>query len=224
MKKTLSVFLVLLSLTACGKKDDPKPQPTPDPTPSSVPTPTPTVTPTPDPTPIPDPTPTPSPSPDPSPTPDPEPLFKGPKELGKYVNKFVADGMIQKLNVIPNMKNPMLEIQLASLKQYGQYVIGLCESGGNQRRVTFDPSFWNSVDETQKELLAHHELGHCVLGRPHRTDLLKDKTYASIMYPVIMKNTTYMGNFDYYQNELYTWQGSEAPGSSQVYICNEPQK
>jgi hypothetical protein len=130
-------------------------------------------------------------------------LYVGPADVEKYVSKFVDDAKAQGVDVTPDMDNPKLIIQFGDLSAYGSSVIGLCESGSNQRTVTFNPSFWNSVDDTQRELLAHHELGHCVLYRPHRSDLLQSGAYASIMYPIIMSNSTYTGNYAYYQQELF---------------------
>lgn len=172
-------------------------------------------------------TPTETPAPTPTTTPSPAPtsgqLFEGPAELTPYVQKFVDDAQIQGVDVLPDMDNPILEIRIASLDAYGSSVIGLCETSGSQRRVTFDPDFWNNVSETQRELLAHHELGHCVLYRAHRTATLSSGAYASIMYPIIMSSSTYQNNYDYYQQELFSYGLSAAdvnPNASTVHICN----
>lgn len=169
---------------------------------SSNPVPTPTVTPT------------------AAPTSSAADLYSGSVELASYVEKFVDDAKIQGVNVLPDMSNPKLEIQVASLSSYGSGVIGLCETGGGSRRVTFDPGFWNPGSETQRELLVHHELGHCVLYRAHKTDLLPSGAYASIMYPVIMSSSTYLNNYDYYQQELFVQAGQSDANTKKTYICN----
>ncbi|MBU6375500.1 MAG: hypothetical protein KGQ59_05850 [Bdellovibrionales bacterium] len=153
-------------------------------------------------------------------------LYTGPAELAKYVGKFVDDAKAQGVDVTPEMSNPKLEIRIASLSSYGSSVIGLCETSGSLRRVTFSPTFWDSVDETQRELLAHHELGHCVLYRPHRTEILSDGSYASLMYPFIMRSSTYTANYDYYQNELFHYSAAEVmpenydPNMVTVHVCD----
>jgi len=134
-------------------------------------------------------------------------LFTGPDELEKYVVKFVDDAKAYGIDVLPAM-NPTLEIQISSLDTYGESVIGLCETSEGKRRVTFDPDFWNTVSETQKELLVHHELGHCVLHRAHQTNRLPTNAYASIMYPMLLTNETYLGNASYYLQELFTEAGA----------------
>jgi hypothetical protein len=168
--------------------------------------------------------PVPIPSPDPSGSPAPTgKLYSGPAEVEKYVVKFVDDAKAHGVNVLPNMSNPTLTIQFASLSSYGSSVIGLCETTGSLRRVTFSPTFWNSASETQRELLAHHELGHCVLYRPHKTSLLSSGAYASIMYPIILASSTYLGNQEYYLNELYTSSVMESAGEAVtgVHVCDQ---
>lgn len=167
----------------------------------------------------------PAPTPDVSPTPPPnrDDLYTGAEELQKYVFKFVDDAKIQGVDVLPDMGNPKLEVRIASLDAWGASIVGLCETGSGRRRVTFDPDFWNSVSETQREILAHHELGHCVLNRGHRSTTLASGAYASVMYPMIMSSSSYTGNYDYYQEELFTYAATKpAAGTSAsetVHIC-----
>lgn len=164
-----------------------------------------------------------TPTPSATPPPNAADLYTGPEEVGSYVVKFVEDAQAQGRNVLDDMKNPNLEIQIASLGNYGSSVIGLCESSGNMRRVTLAPEFWNSASETQKELLVHHELGHCVLYRPHNSSTLSSGDYASIMYPIIMSSSMYMNNYDYYQKELFSqalMAGRVDPNASVTHICN----
>lgn len=193
---------------------DAEPQPTASPQPSQSPSTTPSPSPTPTPTVTPMPSPTVSVTP--SPVPTGSDLYTGPAEVEPYVQKFIADALIQGVNVLPDMTNPKLQIRIASLDAYGSSVIGLCETGGGLRRVTFDPDFWNSVSDTQKELVAHHELGHCVLYRPHRSTLLSSGAYASIMYPIIMSSSSYQNNYAYYQEELFTYGSSSLESFAQA--------
>lgn len=161
---------------------------------------------------IPEPTVAPSPSPTPSPTSD------IPQEFKPYVDKFIADGFIQGVDVTKNTINPKLTVKRGNLDSYGSSIIGLCERTRTMRRVTIDPDFWDKVSTTQKELLMHHELGHCVLYRPHRSDILQDNTYASIMYPIIMKSSWYTNKYNYYQNELFTWEGL-SDKETEIHAC-----
>jgi hypothetical protein len=152
-------------------------------------------------------------------------LYSGPAEIAPYVAKFVDDARLQGRDVTGEMLGPKLQVRIASLDSYGSSVIGLCETSSSLRRVTFDPDFWNAVSETQRELLAHHEFGHCVLYRGHRSTVLSSGIFASVMYPTIMKSTTYLNNYDYYQDELFTYAASEAapeddPARITVHVCD----
>lgn len=167
------------------------------------------------------PVPTDSPTPAPS-SPPTTSLYDGPADVAKYVQKFVDDGKIQGVDVVPSMDGPKLTIRISSLDSVGSSVIGLCETGNNLRRVTFDPDFWNSVDETQRELLTHHELGHCVLSRAHDNSLLSSGEYASIMYPILLANTPYLNNQSYYLGELFS-QAALSPEASTL-AANEATK
>ncbi|MCM2278929.1 MAG: hypothetical protein NDJ89_12710 [Oligoflexia bacterium] len=226
MKKYLGLILAI-GLSACNSNDsqrlsfsDPnvntppvaKETPVPEPTATSKPTPVPTVTPSP----------VPSPTPSPTPTTPVNQVYTGPAEVAKYVQKFIDDAKMQGVDVLPDMASPKLQIQLGSLDSYGASVIGLCETSANLRRVTLDPDFWDSVSETQRELLAHHELGHCVLYRAHKSTLLSTGAYASIMYPIIMGSSTYLNNYDYYQQELFAQAARQAGevNASTVHVCD----
>ncbi len=161
--------------------------------------------------------------PDPAPLPSATPSllptgnahYTGPAEMQKYVNLFVADAAIHGVDVSANLKNPALTIQIASLSAYGASVIGLCETGGGMRRVTFEPNFWNAASETQRELVVLHELGHCILYRGHLSTTLASGAYASIMYPVILSSATYLANQSHYLQELF---GSSAEVSDPAAV------
>lgn len=216
MKNLGLVVLLSLSLGACGGVAKSKPvPPVPVPSPSSPP-------PEPSPEPTPEPSPEPSPIPSPEPSPDPVVSYDGPESVRPYVVQFVKDAMAQGVDVSGEMVNPKLQIQIAKLDNLGATVIGLCETGGI-RRVTLDPDFWDAVSENQKMLLMHHELGHCVLLRPHNsaTGAIPDGSghthELSIMYPIIFGDLQYSTHAEYYQKELFQVLASE-PASS-IQIC-----
>jgi hypothetical protein len=52
-----------------------------------------------------------------------------------------------------------------------------------QRTIKIKKDFlcWKGVPNQNKEALVFHELGHCLLGRVHRDDLLPNKADASLM-------------------------------------------
>lgn len=216
----LSVFC-LVSFPACNN-NDPAP-PTPKPTVSVTPKPSPTVSVTP--------------SPSPTVSPSPSPTASGPvasdlftataathASVDKYVLGFYAEGVMQGLNMKSLFGAPKLKINIGSLDNLGAGVIGLCESGGGSRTVTFDPDFFGQVDDLQNQELVWHELGHCILDRPHRGDIgvipdgLGHTHEMSIMYPVIFGALQYQTHMPYYNNELYTELATD--NTPKVYICH----
>lgn len=198
-----------------------EPPATVEPTPTGAPSPAPTASPSPTRSPSPSPSPSPTRSPSPTPTSGTS-LYTGPAELEKYVVKFVDDAKAQGVDVLPYMKNPKLVLKIQSLDSYGSSTIGVCVSSSTKREVSVDPDFWTSASEARRELLMHHELGHCVLDRRHRSDLLSSGNYASLMYPSIMPSRTYTSNYDYYQDELFSpqYRGWELPQDVEVIdVC-----
>lgn len=63
-------------------------------------------------------------------------------------------------------------------------VVGLCQ--GNTRDIQILKSFWDKANNLRRKQLMFHELGHCVLGRPHVQD------YLSIMLPSLMSDGKFM--------------------------------
>lgn len=45
--------------------------------------------------------------------------------------------------------------------------LGLCTLGLDSPIITIDEKKWTNLNETQKELVFYHELGHCVLKKAH---------------------------------------------------------
>lgn len=109
MKKFAAMILALsmvLSLAACGNKNDEQPAPTPEAStqPTAEPTPTPAVStpkptatpePSPEPTPEPTPTPTPAPTPAPEPTTAPEPEPAPAPDAGELSLQEIVDKMVE---------------------------------------------------------------------------------------------------------------------------------
>jgi hypothetical protein len=63
---------------------------------------------------------------------------------------------------------------------------GVCDeiSSSDDFVVTIDREIWQRLSIEQKENLIYHELGHCFLGRPHKTDLMDlGNVCSSLMAP-----------------------------------------
>lgn len=86
-------------------------------------------------------------------------------------------------------------------------VVGVCMSWSDgYKEITIDKESFSELDDSKKEELVFHELGHCVLGRKHdeETIELNGFKYAprSIMYPYVFGGDMYLKNTNYYYGEL----------------------
>lgn len=207
----LSWFIVVIAMFAgCGSPTPPAPGP-------SVP-----------PTEVPSPTPSPDPTPSEPPL-DVDALFSANdydrEAVREYVRKFVEDGEKLGIGIVEMMsESPKLEIRIASLDSWGAGVIGLCSTGSGYRILTLDPDYFNnSMTDGAKRVLVHHEMGHCVLYRDHRTAIgeIPDGTghthELSVMYPVMIGFSQYELHEKYYLDELFERLSmGEMPS---VFIC-----
>lgn len=93
----------------------------------------------------------------------------------QYVERFEAEAANQgrSVEVRTYMKFADLETDL----------LGRCFPMSN--RVEVDRRAWAKMDEDEREMLIFHELGHCTLHRPHRSDV-RDGHPVSLMYPQLM--------------------------------------
>ena len=99
-------------------------------------------------------------------------------------------------------------------------VVGLCQRSSSTTSssgdVSIDQRFWNKSDETTKEMLIDHELGHCALRRGHNSSMNGNKP-TSLMYPQIFASRTFSDNYWDYIHELFGG-ASAHDGNSEVPI------
>lgn len=123
------------------------------------------------------------------------PYYETQKDFFDYVNRFEQD----------TGKKVNIPIIFTDEDKYA----GVCEyySNGN-RLVRINHKYWHQSDDSGKEQLIYHELGHCVLNREHSTKSmnLKDTHYNipnSIMYPIAFGDLWYYSFFrNHYIDEL----------------------
>jgi hypothetical protein len=59
------------------------------------------------------------------------------------------------------------------------------------------------MEDADREELIFHEMGHCVLGRAHKSIKTAEGIPASIMHPYRISNSVYKEYRDQYLNELF---------------------
>jgi hypothetical protein len=126
------------------------------------------------------------------------------KDLETLVKSFVAE---YNKRVDDKKIDTDIIVQFSDdLSRFGASVIGLCHRSYNSSpEVYILRSYFNDHEASLKEELVFHELGHCLLGRPHKNDVDSDGIPLSLMYPYILGEETYNTNSrEYYLSELFT--------------------
>ena len=76
-----------------------------------------------------------------------------PQDFISYVQQFEASSREAQHAVTVSGIN----MEYATLQNN---IVGYCKASGNNRLVQVDQSFWNRTDQTMKQILIDHELGH----------------------------------------------------------------
>ena len=71
--------------------------------------------------------------------------------------------------------------------------------------IAIKRSFWVKATPTTKENLIFHELGHCILNRPHDDRRFTDDRPVSLMNSRLLLDLEYSNNKTYYWNELFNY-------------------
>lgn len=86
----------------------------------------------------------------------------------------------------------------------GGRAIGYCQIRDQQNLIVIDRNYWNNQDSLTQESIMFHELGHCLLMRPHRQQYrVSDLTPISLMHPQVIKSWLYEPYYYDYQDELF---------------------
>jgi len=119
------------------------------------------------------------------------------QEFQEYIDRFEKYGNI----IIVD-----LNIHFGSIED--PFVMGFCKWGhSGTPEIVISFYHWDYITtDLEKESLVFHELGHCVLDRRHREDVLDNMAPASIMYPFALSHNVYYNNHQYYIEELFSYQ------------------
>jgi len=81
---------------------------------------------------------------------------------------------------------------------------GMCyysDTGINEIRIR--KAAWELMSDFDKEALIFHELGHCLLNRPHCAAETKKGTPFSIMHPYVVEGELWEKYRSFYMKELF---------------------
>lgn len=120
-------------------------------------------------------------------------------EFQQYVHLFEIE---QGVNVDIDIQFQKIELPTVGKCYYAFYTEGPQKGQRVNLNIEIDPVFWEEANDTEREVLIFHELGHCVLNRDHVEDIIEPyELPKSIMYPVIF-DSAYSDHRNYYVNEL----------------------
>jgi len=86
------------------------------------------------------------------------------KELWSLYERFEAEA--EKRGQYYDLQSLRIGGEISEIAEQG--VAGTCQFGSAiNNHVTIDESFWNRSSNLLREFVVFHELGHCVLLRPH---------------------------------------------------------
>lgn len=116
-----------------------------------------------------------------------------------YVEAFEKDAATLNRGLTVNY----IEIKFGELNDG---TLALCSLGVGTPLITVNQSLWGNLDETQRQLVIYHELGHCVLKKGHANQEIRipgQRIKLSIMNQHPLDLTDYLKFRKDYLNELF---------------------
>ena len=99
-------------------------------------------------------------------------------ELQVHFNNFVEEASVYGMEI--SLEDVDISGYIENIETRG--TLGQCKSYSNgSKQVVIDEPYWDRVDETEREYLVFHELGHCLLSRDHDDTQDENGNCASIM-------------------------------------------
>lgn len=92
-----------------------------------------------------------------------------------------------------------------TFKEDRKKYIGVCHYASIVPVIEINRSYWKTASMWDRESLVFHELGHCLLQRKHRNDLLSDGCPVSIMHEYFELGECLPKHHREYIRELFTY-------------------
>lgn len=101
------------------------------------------------------------------------------EELMPYFNKFKAEAAFRGFEVDYEAEG----ITASITKIYDNSIVGQCiHNTETPNRIAISKTYWSQIDTGRREFLIFHELGHCILDRPHLDSKDANGNCVSIMH------------------------------------------
>jgi hypothetical protein len=127
-------------------------------------------------------------------------LFVAP-ELQPFVSKFEEEALKQGRSL--KIKN--LHAQFTDKLEYP--ATGECNASEGTPVVRISLAFWQTASDASKQVAMFHELGHCILERPHDDAVIfLNGQYIprTLMIASELDSAVFLANYDYYMQELFS--------------------
>jgi hypothetical protein len=96
---------------------------------------------------------------------NPDPVQFIPDTFSPYVNGFFQEAQARGYDL--QLEDYQISVVFReNINPDGR--IGECSSG-SRLSIRIDPDYWNRASEAKRRWLIFHEMGHCILDRPHRS-------------------------------------------------------
>lgn len=145
-------------------------------------------------------------------------------ELKPYVDRFYYESEQRGVRLY----GKYLQASIGNIQEIHGFenspgVVGLCQIGDGPNTVTISSAAWSNTetDLDARVTLVFHELGHCILGRGHRSDVAVGGKPASIMNPFWLQSKWFTPNQDYYLDELFQDSTAASGNASLVWACDQ---
>jgi len=103
-------------------------------------------------------------------------FFHAPDEFIPYVEKFITAGNKRGILIQPGKEGLIIEFGVLENHQLGK-----SKPNHSPQIITINQAIWPDLDTFQRKALIFHELGHCLLQRKHRNQLLPNGECASLL-------------------------------------------
>lgn len=124
-------------------------------------------------------------------------MYRVPAEVAPLIEQFKAEAAAHGHSLI--IENLVVQFSDA----LPLWEPGSCTTSSSTPLINLNRIFWfESSTAAQREEVVYHELGHCVLGRPH-LDLYLNGVSVSLMSTELLPESWYTNNRAYYIFELF---------------------
>lgn len=131
-------------------------------------------------------------------------IVKGPIDpaLQPYYQGFLKESELRN-----NHWSKLVSVSM-TFNEENSGALGVCTVlFGFQNKITINKKYWNSLNETQKEMTVYHELAHCILLKGHSLE----ERNQTLMSKSIFNHHEYLSQKDAFLDNLFGYDTKHIP-------------